>query len=219
MEKLLNMQINAFARLGVLLSLLAGLTLGCSGNQTSQQQPSSGTAAEPTPSTPAPAASQSAPPSSSFSKTLSLQGVTFDIKAANGRLTVTPSGLERGEPFTQDIEGTVTGAEIEDLNSNGSPEVVVFTSSGAEAYGNAYGFSALGKSSMVQLYLPDIRNNAEASQGYMGHDEFALVETSLVRRFPIYANGSPTGKTRQIQYKMVPGENMPVFQIDKITEY
>ncbi len=211
------MQINAFVRLGIRLSVIALLAMGCSGNQTTSQQSSApATAPQPPASTQAPA---SAPQTSSFSKTLSLQGVTFDIKAANGRLTVTPSGLERGEPFSQDIEGTVTGAEIEDLNSNGSPEVVVFTRSGAEAYGNAYGFSALGKSSMVQLYLPDIRNNAEASQGYMGRDEFALVETSLVRRFPIYANGSPTGKTRQIQYKMVPGENMPVFQIDKIVEY
>jgi len=205
------MQIHAFSRLAILFSLTAWLAAGCSGNQSSQEQAPPSSAAEPSTSAPA--------QSSEFSKTLSLQDVTFDLKTAKGQLIVTPSGLEYEEPFVQDIEGTVTGAEIEDLNNNGSPEVVVYTSSGAEAYGNAYGFSALGKSSMVPIYLPDIRNNAEASQGYQGHDEFALVETTLARRFPIYANGSPSGKTRQIQYKMVPGENSPVFQVDKIVEF
>ena len=38
------------------------------------------------------------------------------------------------------------------------------------------------------------------------HDEFAIVETTLVRRFPIYkkgdANAKPTGGTRQLQYNL-----------------
>jgi len=59
--------------------------------------------------------------------------------------------------------------------------------------------------------------------GYMGHDEFAIVETSLVRRFPIYktgdSNSNPTGGTRQIQYKLKDGEGSRVFEIHKITVY
>jgi hypothetical protein len=46
----------------------------------------------------------------------------------------------------------------------------------------------------------------------MGHDQYAVVETRLVRRFPVYrpgdSNASPTGGTRQVSYKLVPGEAM-----------
>jgi len=46
----------------------------------------------------------------------------------------------------------------------------------------------------------------------MGHDQFAVVETNLVRRFPLYnrgdSNANPTGGTRQVTYKLVPGEAM-----------
>ncbi|MGB5191200.1 MAG: hypothetical protein WBN54_14170, partial [Robiginitalea sp.] len=59
--------------------------------------------------------------------------------------------------------------------------------------------------------------------GYMGHDEFAVVETSLVRRFPVYksgdSNSNPTGGTRQIQYKLQDGEASRLFVIDNISEY
>ena len=44
----------------------------------------------------------------------------------------------------------------------------------------------------------------------MGHDEFTVMENSLVRRFPIYkkndSNAKPTGGTRQIEYKLKMGE-------------
>ena len=44
----------------------------------------------------------------------------------------------------------------------------------------------------------------------MGHDEFAVIENSFARRFPVYnegdANCCPKGGIRQLQYKLVPGE-------------
>ncbi len=63
----------------------------------------------------------------------------------------------------------------------------------------------------------------EASIGYMGHDEFAIIETSLARRFPIYKDGDtnndPTGGTRQIEYKLKDGEASRLFVIDEISAY
>lgn len=57
----------------------------------------------------------------------------------------------------------------------------------------------------------------------MGHDEFAVVENVLARRFSIYKeednNAQPTGKTRQIQYKLVPGEAGWLLKIDKVTGF
>ena len=57
----------------------------------------------------------------------------------------------------------------------------------------------------------------------MGHDEFSIVESSLVRRFPIYlkgdTNASPSGGTRQLQYKLLAGEAGWILQLDRVVEY
>jgi len=57
----------------------------------------------------------------------------------------------------------------------------------------------------------------------MGHDEFAVIENTLVQRFPIYkkgdSNAKPTGKTRQVQYKITAEEAGWTLKIDKVLEY
>ena len=164
-----------------------------------------------------------------YRKSLSLQGINFDIRATNSgfmnQLIIVPSGLEIvNRPVHHEIDGTVTNAEIEDLNSDGSPEVLVYiTSAGSGSYGSVIAYSVNNKKSMSQVYFPGIKDNPEASKGYMGHDEFAIVETSFVQRFPVYkendTNAEPTGGMRQIQYKLVDGEASRMFKIDKIVEY
>ena len=57
-----------------------------------------------------------------FSQTFALNGITFNVEAsAKGSLstlTITPTGLEvTNEPVTQEIDGTVTGAEIGDAGA------------------------------------------------------------------------------------------------------
>ena len=47
-----------------------------------------------------------------------------------------------------------------------------------------------------------------------GKDEYAVVEGSFVRRFPIAG-----GKTRQIQYKLKAGEAGWLLKLDKVVEY
>jgi len=164
-----------------------------------------------------------------FKKNLSLQGITFDIKATNSgsmnQLVIEPSGLKiDNRPAHHAIEGTVTNAEIEDLNSDGSPEVLVYiTSAGSGSYGSVIAYSVNNKKSMSQVYFPGIADNPEAGKGYMGHDEFAVVETCFCQRFPVYkeddTNVDPTGGMRQIQYKLVDGEASRLFKIDKIVEF
>ncbi len=194
------------------------LVLGCSGNQSSGSQNQSTTAAQPAPA-PTPAPAPAPAPAPGFSKTLSLQGVTYVINDEGGQVRVQPTGIERNEPVVVPIDGRVVNAEIEDLNSDGAPEVMIYTSAGANNYGKAFGFSPLGKRSIIQITAPEIINDPALNQGYDGHDEFAIVETTLVRRFPIYANGQRTGKTRQIQYKLREGEATRVFVQDKVMEY
>ena len=45
------------------------------------------------------------------------------------------------------------------------------------------------------------------------------MENTFIRRFPLYENGSPNGKTRQFQFKLVPGEAMKQLVLDRTVEY
>lgn len=151
-----------------------------------------------------------------FERDVSLQGVSYhvsaDMKRPENTVTIKPQGLKASNrPIKRVIFGTVTGVEVADLNTDGSPEVFVFyTSDGSGSYGGLLGFSANNKKSMSEIFLPDLMDDKKASQGYMGHDEFTIVESRLGRRFPLYrsgdANNNPTGGTRVIFYKLMPGE-------------
>lgn len=164
-----------------------------------------------------------------FNKFLTLQNIGFDIsttgKGSVCQLTIQPTGLETdNQKITMEVDGQVTNAEIEDLNSDGFPELLIYTvSAGSGSYGNVIGYSVNNGKSLSQIYFPPVADNPEASKGYMGHDEFAIVENSLVQRFKTYntgdTNNNPTGKMRQIQYKLKDGEASRKFVIDKITEY
>lgn len=160
---------------------------------------------------------------------LSLNGISFDIStsgpASMQKLRIQPAGLSiSNREMMHEIDGRVVEAEIADLNSDGYPEVLIYTqSAGSGSYGDVIAYSANNGKSVSQVYFPPISNNPEASEGYMGHDEFTVIETSLAHRFPIYkegdTNAQPTGSMRQIQYKMVDGEASRRFEIVRITEF
>ncbi|WP_431158247.1 PliI family lysozyme inhibitor of I-type lysozyme [Winogradskyella poriferorum] len=165
-----------------------------------------------------------------FSKTLNLQGVGFNIssieKDGKNTLTIFTFGLQESEyNETLNIEGEdVVNAEVEDLNSDGSPELFIYTRSvGSGSYGNVYAFSVNNKKSMSRVYFQPTAENTEINKGYMGHDQFSLVEIYLGQRFPIYkdgdSNANPTGGTRQVMYKLVEGEAMRKLEVDNISEY
>jgi hypothetical protein len=164
-----------------------------------------------------------------FVQTLELQGFAFDVSATNegsiNQLTIIPSGLsEQQGPLRVEIEGSVTDAEIADLDSNGFPEIYIYvTSAGSGSYGNLVGFTVNKGKSVSEIYLPPVAEDPKHNEGYMGHDEFAVVEGTFVQRFPIYkdadTNAQPTGKTRQLQYKLKPGEAGWLLRLDKAVEY
>ena len=165
-----------------------------------------------------------------FSKVLNLQGVGFNVTAKNedgeNTLSIFTFGLEEQEyDEVFDIEGEeVLDAEVEDLNSDGSPELFVYTQSvGSGSYGKVYAFSVNNMKSMSQVYFQPTAENNRINVGYMGHDEFSLVENRLGQRFPIYkegdTNATPTGGTRQVSYKLVEGEASRKLEVDTVTEY
>lgn len=165
-------------------------------------------------------------PPEAFSTVLSLQNVTFTISANDvmpmATLVIRPEGLEQNNTLiVRQVDGTVMGAEIEDLDSDGWPEVVVYVSSaGSGSYGTVVGYSVSAGESLSAIAFPEL--DGDAAAGYMGHDEFTLVETSLARRFPVYkegdSNAEPTGTTRQIQYELIDGEASRTFSVKNVTE-
>ena len=81
-------------------------------------------------------------------------------------------------------------AEVADLNVDGSPELYVYiTLPGDNARGKVLAWSANKKKSLSEIYVPELAPGDPKLKGYRGHDEFAVVENILARRFPIYKDG------------------------------
>ena len=163
-----------------------------------------------------------------YDRGLSLQGITFHIQpyyeGSINRLRIIPGGLTSDNSSALTIiDGIVTGAEVADLNTDRSPEIYVYiTSPGSGSYGSLVAYSANDKKSMSPIYFPSLNDDKTSSRGYMGHDEFAIVENTLARRFPIYKEGdsdaNPTGGTRQLQYKLEADEATWNLRLDKASD-
>lgn len=164
-----------------------------------------------------------------FDNTFELQGIGFHVisksEGSINTLQIIPTGLEiDNSPIVREIVGSISGAEIGDIDGNGSPEIYVYiTSAGSGSYGELVAYSANNKKSLSEIYLPPIMQDESASKGYMGHDQFAVVENILARRFPIYkesdSNANPTGGMRQLQYKLVAGEAGWILELDQVVEF
>lgn len=152
--------------------------------------------------------------------------ISFQVKVTGDSLYIIPSGLTVvNDTLRHDIKGySFVNAEIGDLNIDSYPEIFVYLSSeGSGSYGKLIGYSTNNGKSVSQVYLPEISENEEINEGYMGHDEMAIVESTFCQRFPVYkegnSNAQPTGGMRQIQYKLVDGEAGRMLAVDKVEEF
>ncbi|WP_215225636.1 hypothetical protein [Echinicola shivajiensis] len=150
-----------------------------------------------------------------YVKSLSLFDDIFILEARAGKLSIEVPGVEIDKgPYTHDLVGEVINAEVGDLNVDGSPEIFIYTKD-AEGYGHLIAYSVNNGKSMSMVAVPELKDNADAFAGYEGNDAFAVVENSLVRRFPIEGGK----KTRQIQYKLKDGEASRQLVVDKVIVY
>ena len=162
-----------------------------------------------------------------FSQRLQENGISYGITSPNiavgNTVTIRPQGLKNvSEPIVQSVEGLVTKAEIADLNGDGAPELFIYTTStGSGSYGKAYAWATNGKKSLTEIFITPPRE--KDLEGYMGHDEFAVIENSFARRFPVYKKGdpnsSPSGGWRQFQYKLITGEAGWVLRIKRVDSF
>lgn len=169
-----------------------------------------------------------APAPGPIDRTLEMRGIRFHVTSSNEgstpKLTVAPSGLSKdSRPVTREVDGTIVGTEVADLDGNGWPEVYVFmTSVGSGSYGSVVGYAVNEGKSMSEVFLNELDSASPAGRGYMGHDEFHVAGNRLVRTFPVYRerdpNCCPTGGRRTIEYDIVPGEAAWILRPVKTTE-
>jgi len=111
-------------------------------------EPDTAIAEEVTIALPAPATT------AAFSKELSLYGVNFLVEASNNgsinTLSITPSGLKVvNDIIVREIDGTVTDAEVADINGDLSPEIYVWVNSaGSGSYATPIAYSANNNKSL-----------------------------------------------------------------------
>lgn len=139
---------------------------------------------------------------------------------------ITPIGFEKHmNEFGFEVKGRIRKAEVDDLNNDGFPDMVIYVYSGDTLNkGTVIGIHSEKNETVAPIIFPDIVDDQKLKEGYKGHDEFSLMEGMLMRRFPVYtsdsANARPSGKIRQIQYRVVPGERgMLKFKVLRSYEY
>jgi len=159
-----------------------------------------------------------------FLKNLSIQNVFFEVRSVRTDsvpvLVIETFGLKnKTNPIHIDLKNQmVVDAEVEDLNADGSPELLVYTSvMQRNEPVQVIGFSVNNGKSMSMITMPELKASPEAFKGYRGRDECRIVENRLVRRFPL-AGKSKDGYPlyRFVTYKMVEGEAARRFEIESI---
>ena len=199
------------------------LLAACGGNSTSEentttpdaaQQPAEPVVAEPT-----------APAANEFTKTVNYDNIIVTVSSPNAAsgntFTVTTAGLTEVN-VTNDsysTNGMVTDVLIDDLDGDNSPEFFVIARPSDGGLASVHAFSTFNRKSLGQINFPDQSSNPDVSAAFKEGDEYMPVANNFVMRFPIYEAGDKTGKTRQLQLKVKPGEAMKQLVFDRKTEY
>lgn len=205
----------------ITLTTLAITLASCGGQESAKQDstPSADTAMPAAREAPAAAAPASTP----FTKEVAYDNIKFQVNspgtAMENSFTVTPSGLSiSNEPITEKIQGLVVDVQTDDMDGDNAPELAVIVEDSPAGKRRAYVFSANARKSFGPVNFADVTDVSKLS-GYEGGDEFAFVENTFIRRFPLYEGGQKTGKTRQFQFKLKAGEAMKQLVFDRQTEF
>lgn len=132
----------------------------------------------------------------------------FNKSLEKNELSVKPEGFDNtAREMDFFIKGRLAKVEIDDLNNDGFPDLVVTLYTGDEGViGMVYAFMSVENKSITAAVLPDVMLDGKIKEGYKGHDQFSLLEGKLMQKFPIYKPGDdkdkPTGGTRVIQYEI-----------------
>ncbi len=125
-------------------------------------------------------------------------------------MTISPVGFSsEAQRMNFVLSGRLARAEIDDLNSDGFPDLVLYIYSDSTAlFGTVYAFLSEANKTISPCVLPDTRMDGKINTGYKGHDQFSLMGSYLQQKFPVYKAGDkdrPTGGTRVILYQLIRG--------------
>lgn len=109
------------------------------------------------------------------------------------------------------IKGRVVGSEIDDLNRDGYPDVLVYIRTDEVKHNiQVMALASEENKRLAPIILPDIMEDAKLRQGYDGRDTFRLMNGLLLRKFPITIKEENSSRVfttvRHIYYTVVKGE-------------
>ena len=129
-------------------------------------------------------------------------------------LAIRPIGFESpaSESMNLPVRGRVSAAMVDDLNSDGLADLILFIYTDSVAlHGTVYVMVSQDSKTIVPAGLPDPALDGKINTGYKGHDVFSMLEGTVLLRFPIFKQGdkddAPTGGTRTVQYSLTKGES------------
>lgn len=122
-----------------------------------------------------------------------------------------------------DVKGKVLSAEVDDVNNDGFPDLLMYIySEGDKRKGTVLAIASDNNKSVLPIIFPDILDDEKLKVGYNGGDEFRLLNGRLLRKFPVYnttdssANSTTTGVVRQVIYRVIYGEKGELkFKVDR----
>lgn len=157
-----------------------------------------------------------------FSDQVTYRQFSFKVEAPNTEennfFTLTPSGYSQSnEPQIQKLEKgeKVIKISFDDLDADNNPEVLIVTKKLNPERNYPYVYSSNGESSFGPVNF----NESSTKTDYEGGDEYEVAEGKLVSYYPMSKNGTKTGKTKQISYKMINGEAMKQLKENRQSEY
>jgi len=142
-------------------------------------------------------------------------------------VTISPLGFEKeAREVTVQVKGRVNRSEVDDLNGDGFPDLVIYViNPGGKAKSTVFAIASESNQGFKPIYFPDVYDDQKLRVGYQGYDQYSLMEGMLMRRFPLYnatdtANIVPTGMIRQVQYRVMNGERGELrFKVMRSYEY
>ena len=149
-----------------------------------------------------------------------LQDVEFTVVAIDqgetAAITITPSGLENSnEALLAISESKNISFAIEDLDSDGSPELIVFAKVD-DLNTDIFAYSTYNKKSIGLINFQENSPEIITEKAHLIKKEYAVVETMLSRR-NTYEKEDGSTYVVQTDYKLVDGEAMK--QLIKSKEY
>ena len=124
------------------------------------------------------------------------------------QMSIHPIGFETSanQPMNFPVRGRVSKAMVDDLNGDGVADLILFIySDSAAIHGTVLAFISDGTKSVVPAGLPDLQLDGKLNTGYKGHDQFSMLEGTLLQKFPVYKpddKDTPTGGSRVVQYQL-----------------